>query len=230
KNYQPDSQRTLYVDDHASRYRYQDNPRGNYQGSGEQGTRTHRSTRSALPSTQYTNFYAGPKASSGILARLPVIIFAAILIAVIIFVIVFLLNNRPEGTTNNTPPNVVINDPGSSGTAVIKVPPQRVVFKFEVVDEALAWVNIYIDGNMVESDYATDITKRTYDVTGVLRFETPRPNAVRVYADGVELDLERDSEDGWMFSVTVSYPEALAKWHLENPPDPQPTGNTEGNN
>ena len=90
--------RTLY-DDRTS-YTRPDYGRGAAPATGARlysEDRTHTSRHSALPNGHYTNFYAGPKAPSGVQSKLPFVIAGAVILVVLIVVLVFAFGGKGGG-------------------------------------------------------------------------------------------------------------------------------------
>lgn len=216
--------RVLLVDSNTSRYRNHDNDNERLYS----GERTHRSTRSAMPGSQYTNFYAGPQAPNAIRSKLPLIIAAAVILVLVTVLLVFLFGPKGDSgddiqkvpvtgvddTTQNNGENVTSEEQQSTAP----VAPSKVVFEYEVADGQDAWIEIYLNGAEVpdEAGAISGPEKKGFDVAGVLRLDTPRPDAVKVYIDGAETSLTDEDGDG-VYSITVDFPGILAQWHTDNP-------------
>lgn len=217
--------RKLYVDDpHRDRRR---NETARSERYGEE--RTHRSNRSALPNTQYTNFYSGPKASPLSSSKLPFIIAGAVILILLIIVLVLVFGQG--GSSNEDVPKVPVtglsdpedsgstNDGGDSGdtqqNTPAKVAPASAVFKYEVGNGS-AYIEVIVDDVTVEADEVSGPANKEYDVTGKLRFKTTNPDAVKVYQDGEEIELTSPYNDG-VYEVTVDFAQVLKKWQEDNP-------------
>lgn len=222
--------RVLMVDSNASRLRSHDNERLYSE------ERTHRSTRSAVPGTQYTNFYAGPKAPGSVKSRLPLIIAGAVILVLLIILLVFLFGPKEESGDDiqKVPVSGVDNatqtGDGEESTENTTVPtaPTKIEFTYEVASGQDAWVEVYLDGSdsPAEAGVASGPDTKSYDVIGVLRFDTPRPDAVKVFQDGTEVALTDEDGDG-VYSITVDFPNYLAQWYVDNPsPSQGGTANT----
>lgn len=216
--------RVLYVDDNRSRY--SGNPDSEAQRLYDE-ERMHRSTRSVAPGSQYTNFYAGPKAPSFMASRLPLIIGGAVLLILLIVLLFFLFGPKGgaddsiekvpvTGVDDPTPSDVVPSDDQATPAAVA---PTKAVFTYEVSAGQSAYIEIYENGT-IEKAETVDGSGGAYDVTGVLKFVTTNPSAVKVYQDGVELELA-DPNSAGVYEVTVDFPAILAKWQEDNPTQPQ---------
>ncbi len=207
--------RTLVVDDRNS---------GRYRNGGTSSEvqrlypeeRAHRTNRAAVPTTQYTNFYSGPKPPRSRL--LYIIVGAVVLIAlIVILVMVF----APKGTTGNDVQKVPVTGVSDSGgssdqAAPVKTPPSKVVFEYEVASGGSSWIEIYIDGVIKDAGTVAGPVKVPYDVTSVLRLDTANPSVVKVYQDGVEVPLT-DTDGDSVYSVTINFPAIQAQWYKDNP-------------
>ena len=212
--------RMLFVDSNTSRYNtsFTDPERPHSE------QRTHRTNRSAVPNTHYTNFYAGPKKISLLQSRLPLVIAGAVILILIIVFLVFIFG--PKGDTDNTEKIPVNGGAQANQTEVVEkdeelknvpVAPTMVEFTYEVAPGQEAWVEIYLN-NADTADEAGVVTgpiTKGYDVTGVLRLDTPRPDAVSVYLDGEKIELTDEDGDG-TYSVTIDFPAILVQWHADN--------------
>ena len=223
--------RKLYVDDpHGDRRRIEGDRVDRH---GED--RTHRSSRSALPNAQYTNFYSGPKASPIANSKLPFIIAGAVILILLIIVLVLVFGQG--GSNNEDTPKMPVSgltDPEGSGTTdeggdsgdtqtptPAKVAPAKTVFKYEVGNGSVVYLEVYeIDdeGNKTLVDGGVDITgpaSKEFDVTKKLEFATVNPDAVKVYQDGEEISLPEQNSYG-VSSITIDFASALQKWQEEN--------------
>lgn len=214
--------RILFVDSNTSRYNtsYNESERLNSE------QRTHRTNRSAVPSTQYTNFYAGPKKGGIFQSRLPLIIAAVVILILVVVFLVFIFG--PKGDAADAEKIQVNGGAEANQTEVVKkdetvtnipVAPTMVEFTYEVASGQDAWVEIYLN-NATTADEAGVVSgpaTKGYDVTGVLRLDTPRPDAVSVFLDGEKVELGDEDGDG-VYSITVDFPAILVQWHADNPP------------
>lgn len=222
--------RKLYVDDpHGDRRRIEGD-RADRHGE----DRTHRSSRSALPNAQYTNFYSGPKASPIANSKLPFIIAGAVIIILLIIVLVLVFGQG--GSNNEDTPKMPVSgltDPEDSGTTneggdsgdtqtptPAKVAPAKTVFKYEVGNGSEVYIEVYDvadDGTETWRDGGT-ITgpaSNEFDVTKKLKFTTVNPDAVKVYQDGEEVKLTDPNGNG-VYQVIIDFASVLQKWQEEN--------------
>lgn len=210
--------RVLYVDDNHSRYRDTEAQRVYNEDQ------THRSTRSVSPGGQYTNFYSGPKAPSPMSSRLPLIIGGVVLVILLIVLLFFLFG--PKGGVDDSVEKVPVtgvDDPAPSDitaseddkTTPAAVAPTKAVVTYEVADGQSAYIEVYVDGAIEKAETAEG-SGDPYDVTGVLKFVTTNPSAIKVFQDGTELELV-DVNGAGVYEVTVDFPAILAKWQEDNP-------------
>lgn len=216
--------RTLYVDDpHRDRRRTEDSLSDRHADA-----RTHRSSRSAVPSAQYTNFYSGPKASPLSNSKLPFIIAGAVILVLLIVVLVLVLGQG--GSSDEDVPKMPVSgvtDPEGTGTVPeadtgdaqpptpAKVAPTKAIFKYEIGSGASPYVEIYVDGAATVADTINGPAAQEYDVTGTLRFVTTNPDAVKVYVDGEEVELTDPNGNG-VYEATVDFASVLQRWQEEN--------------
>lgn len=218
--------RKLYVDDpHRDRRRTE-----SAQSERFPDVQTHRSNRSALPSTQYTNFYSGPKASPLTSSKLPFIIAGAVILVLLVIVLVLVFGRG--GSADEDVPKVPVSgltDPEDSGTvpesgteentppAPAEVAPVKTVFKYEIGSGASPYVEIYEDDVIIVAQNIDGPDAKEYDVTGKLKFVTTSPDSVKVYQDGEELTLT-DPNDKGVYQVEVDFTSVLQKWQEEHDP------------
>lgn len=218
--------RKLYVDDPHGDRRRTEAARGAARGEEQ----THRSNRSALPNTQYTNFYSGPKAPSAATSRLPFIIAGAVILILLVIVLVLVFG---QGNSNDADapkmPVSGLTDPEDSGTTdsgtdsgegapqqtPAKVAPASTVFKYEIGSGASTYIEVWIDDAYSEGGDIDGPADKEFDVTGKLKFVTTNPDAVRVYQDGEEVELSDPNGNG-VYEVTVDFATVLQKWQEEN--------------
>ena len=187
--------------------------------------RVHPSRSTSVPTTQYTNFYAGPSGNSDLISRLPFIIGGIILIIIIIILLVFFLggNGEPEEV-----PDVPITgltdtsdgtDSGDTGTTTpVVTAPTSALFTYSVPEGQTAYIEIYENGSDTPS-VAQDVTgpaSQTYDVTGTLRFTTTNPESVALTLDGQAVEPTEGASG--VYNYNVDFSQILAQWNSANNP------------
>lgn len=192
--------------------------------------RTHTSRHTALPNAQYTNFYAGPKAPTGVQSKLPFIIAGAVILVLLILILVLVFGNK-GGDAENVPtvPVTGLTDTtqGEEGEgtqepapAPVEVAPTKAVFEYEVASGQSAYIEIYENGGDAASvaDTVNGPSKASYDVTdaGTLKFVTTNPDGVKITVDGAVVEPADPDEIG-VYTYTVDFPAILAKWHTDHP-------------
>lgn len=191
-------------------------------------TRTHRANRGALPTTQYTNFYSGPKANSRVSSKLPFII-AGVVIAVLLIIILVLVFG-PKGddgnnSTNNIPVNGVsevgvpsdtlADEDSSTQNVITKKAPVDFTFNFTIADGESAYVEVYVDGVIDVADTLSGPIEKSYRSAGTIRFITSNPAPIKAFVDGEPVALE-DGSAG-IVDVTYDFANILAQWNADNP-------------
>lgn len=227
--------RKLYVDDpHRDRRRTESAQSERYPG-----VQTHRSSRSALPSTQYTNFYSGPKASPLMSSKLPFVI-AGVVILVLLVIVLVLLFGRGPSPEQDVPkvPVSGLTDPEDSATVPeggtedtsppepAEVAPTQTVFKYEIASGSSPYVEIYEDDVITVAQNIDGPDAKEYDVTGKLKFVTTSPDSVKVYQDGEELTLTDPNGRG-VYQVEVDFAAVLQQWQAEHGSSADPAANAD---
>lgn len=189
--------------------------------------RTHTSRHSALPNGQYTNFYAGPKAPSGVQSKLPFLIAGAVILVVLVIVLVFAFGGKGGGEEDlPTVPVTGIDDTtqgeGDEGSQEPVAPPAPVAptsakVVYEVASGESAYIEVYEnDGGATVADTINGPSSKEFDVTGTLRFVTTNPDAVKLTVDGAAVTPADDSGSG-VYSYTVDFPAILEQWKADHP-------------
>lgn len=188
-------------------------------------SRTHASRHTALPNSQYTNFYAGPKAPGGIQAKLPFIIGGAVILVLLIVLLFLVLGNK--GTTTDDVSNMRVtgltdttvdeNGNSTSGEEPVKpveTAPTSVTVVYEVPSGTEAYAVVTTDGT-AESKMLTGPVKETVDVTGAWSIAT-WVDSVTVTVNGTKVEFDTTDADG-IPQCTVDFASYLEKWKQEHP-------------
>lgn len=220
--------RTLY-DDRAD-YRHTDYGTAPSLGQRRGADRTHPSRHAALPGTQYTNFYAGPKAPSAVQSRLPFIIAGAVIIVLLIVVLALVFGNKGGDAEEDAPMMQISGMPDSTQAqdgdgdggaqqpaAPVATAPTSVEVSYSVASGDEAYVEISVDGGTAEPKQLTGPVDETVEVTGTWKLSTWRPDSVKVLVDGKQVEFDVVGDGATMPSVTVDFNEVLLKWHEEHP-------------
>lgn len=190
-----------------------------------QSERLHPSRHSAMPSSQYTNFYAGPQGNGAMQSRLPFVI-AGVVILVLLIVILFLVfgpkdNQNQEGDT--TVPITGLADTtqtGEEGQAEQQqqqapVVPTSVTVEYRVSSSSDAYVEITVDGGEPTQTYLAAGTVETVDVTGTWSIATWTTDLVQVTVDGEVVEFTQDGTN--IPTCTVDFDAYLDQWISEHP-------------
>lgn len=194
--------------------------------------RTHPSRHGALPSTQYTNFYAGPKATGTVQSKLPFIVAGAgvLVLLIIVLLLVFSCGNKDAesdvpnvpitGLTDTTQQGTGDGDGGSEPQpAPVATPPSKATFSYQVADGSTAYIEVYEgDGGASVADDITGPAERSFDVASTLKFVTTNPDAVTISVDGAEVE-PTDERGSGVYSYTVDFTTILAQWNEEHAGD-----------
>lgn len=222
--------RVLMVDSNTSRYRNTENA---HQYGGE---RTHRSTQSALPRAQYTNFYAGPQADGSIQSKLPLIIAGAVILVVLIILLVFLFGPKGNNTediqkvpvtgvddTTQTP-----NGEEEDQVEQATVAPTKATVSYKVTDGQTVYLEVYVDDAIKEAGDFTGPASGSYDIsdTSKIRIDVVGNESITISVDGVDQTLTDDNGDG-VYSITVDFQAILQQWYTDHP-TPNTTDTTAG--
>ena len=188
--------------------------------------RTHTSRHSALPNGQYTNFYAGPKAPSGVQSKLPFLIAGAVILVVLVIVLVFAFGGKGGGEEDlPTVPVTGIDDTtqgeGDEGSQEPVAPPAPVAptsakVVYEVASGESVYMDIYEDGNITSGGTVDGPAKKEFDVTGTFKLVTSNPGGVTVTVDGTKLEPTGDESTG-IYSFSVDFPAILEQWKADHP-------------
>lgn len=219
--------RALYTD-RRSAERMDDIPERSSQGHADD--RAHRSNRSAVPTTQYTNFYSGPQAAAGVRSKLPFII-GGVVILILVIVIVFLMVNNGKGDEEQTP-NVPVTGVENNGNDTTggdntpqndtptPTPTEPEEFEVEVVlgDNAKnVWLEFYEEDSSnprkLNASYDGPQTEKITS-SGNVKFICGDASAdVKVYINGEEQQLESKSGT---YNETFKFSDYLEDWKKEN--------------
>lgn len=190
--------------------------------------RTHPSRHTALSTSQYTNFYAGPSAPSGIRSKLPLIIAVAVILVLLIIVFVLLFGRGSASDSETSVPSVPItgltdttgdseasSDDDEDASTTTLVAPTSVEAGYEVVSGASPWIEVYQDSTTVFAGIVNGPAEESFEVTGTLTITTPQPGNVVVTVDGTTVELTDDDGDS-MYSYTIDFAAYLEQWREEN--------------
>ncbi len=191
--------------------------------------RTHPSRHAAVPGTQYTNFYAGPKAPAQARSKLPFVIAAAVILVVLVVVLVLVFGNKGAseqdvpsvpitGLTDTSNPDDGAGD-GAAQTPPTPIAPDKVVFSFSVASGTEAYIEVYEgDGGPSIAEDVAGPTEKSYDVTTTLKFVTTNPENVTLMLAGEAVPTDQMTESGGVYTYTVDFAAYLEKWKAENLP------------
>ncbi|MCI8469144.1 MAG: helix-turn-helix domain-containing protein, partial [Eggerthellaceae bacterium] len=201
--------------------------------------RVHPTRHGAVPTTQYTNLYAAPKAVQE-RSKLPFIIGGAIII-VLLAIVLFQAScsrgpaqqdvpdvpitgltdtsSQTTGTATGTASGDGSDASGTATTTPAAVAPTSAKFSYQVKDGQKAYIEVYLDGSS-GADVAQNVdgpATKDYNVTGTLRFVTSNPDGVTLTLDGQEVEPV-DTRGNGVYTYTVDFPAILQDWQDEHAP------------
>ena len=193
-------------------------------GRSRQGDRMHPSRHPAMPSSQYTNFYAGPQGTGALRSRLPFFIAGGVIL-VLLVVILFLVFGPKGGQAADDVPAVPITgltdttQTGEDGDAAEEQPkltaPTSVTVEYRVGNSDAAYVEISVDGGAAEPMYLDPGTVETVDVTGTWSLSTWTTDLVQVTVDGERAEFTQSGSG--IPTCTVNFDDYLTTWLEEHP-------------
>lgn len=207
--------------------------------------RTHPSRHAALPNSEYTNFYAGPKASSVGQSKLPFIIAGVAVLALLIVVLVLVFGGK-GGNANEDLTKMPVTgladttqgeDAGSEGSdgaegaadtkpKAAETAPTSAKVVYKVAKGQEIYASIATDGNAVDQ-MLTGPVEETVEVTGTWSIATWVTDAVTVTLDGEELEPSGTDASG-MPMWEVDFDAYLEKWYEDHPDAKKPAGSASG--
>jgi len=217
--------RALYTDRRSGDRMQEEMPTRSGGRSSVSDDGTHRTSRGALPTTQYTNFYSGPKANDGISSKLPFIVAGAVILVILIIVLVFIFGGNGEGDdeTPNVPVTGVTDD-GQSQTdngdgnsdntdptpTPAAVAPTEMEVIVTVADGQTVWVDV-LDGDAIVEGSGKEISggSITAKSTGTVTVYLGSTDGVTITVNG-----EDQKVDNTYFTFTFS--DILADWTSKN--------------
>lgn len=189
--------------------------------------RTHASRHTALPTTQYTNFYAGPKAPNGVQSKLPFIIAGVVILVLLIVVLVLVFGNK--GNSSGDVPKVPVTgltDTTQNGQgdgeqqqqqqqAPVEVAPTSVQVIYEVAKGQDPYAVITVDGTASQV-FLTAGSKEAVEVTGTWSLACWMSDSVTVTVNGEKVGFDTTDANG-VPMVTVDFSTYLEKWKTDHP-------------
>lgn len=183
-----------------------------------------RANRAALPTTQYTNFYSGPKPNAGVRSRVPFIIVGVVILILLIVILALVFGPKESGEQTDTPnvPVTGVSEPGQEVNSedeeevpqITKTAPTDFTLTFKVASGESAYIEVYSDDKVELAEEVSGPTEKAYRSSGIIRFITTNASAVSATIDGEEIEL--DAGDGWIVDETFDFKDILAAWEKEN--------------
>lgn len=218
--------RTMY-DDRREYGRDYGGRSSNSSGRLYSGDRTHPTRHTALPSSHYTNFYAGPRAPKAQQSRIPLIAAAAVILILLIVVICLALGGGRQDQTASSVESVPITGiddttktdesskhASSESKKSTEAVPESVTVEYEVGSQEIYAV-ITTDGTAEEKMISGPVTE-TVEVTGTWSFATWVSDSVTIKVNGEEVSFE-DTDSSGMPMCTVDFEKWLKQWKEDHP-------------
>lgn len=190
-----------------------------------QSDRLHPSRHTALPNSQYTNFYAGPQNAGAVQSKLPFIIAGAVIL-VLLVVIAFLVFGPKGGQQTedlSTVPITGLTDTTQTGEdgedaaeqPAVATPPTSVTVEYKVAAGQDVYAEVSTDGGAAEPVYLEAGASETVDVTGTWSLATWTTDLISVTVDGEPVEFTQ--EGGGIPTASVDFNAYLEKWKEEHP-------------
>ncbi|NHM13697.1 helix-turn-helix domain-containing protein [Eggerthellaceae bacterium zg-886] len=188
------------------------------------GEKPRQSRHNALNS-QYTNFYAGPRADGGIMSRLPLIAAGVVILVLLIIVLSLALggggNNNEEAETQKVPITGIDDTTGTEdGSAAEPVKPtltapESVTVTYKIADDTEVYAVITNDG-VTEAPLFSGGEEEEIEVSGVWSFGAWASDAVTITVDGEPVAFNTTDESGMPVCV-VDFESWLDGWYEDHP-------------
>ncbi|WP_245865000.1 helix-turn-helix domain-containing protein [Eggerthella timonensis] len=194
--------------------------------------RTHPSRHAALPNAEYTNFYAGPKASSVVQSKLPFIIAGGVILVLLVVVLVLVFGNNGGGSNEDMTklPVTGLTDPtqdgsGSDGSAESAQPqpapketaPTSLKVTYSIAKNTPVYAVITQDGVATDQMFSGG-EEDTVELTegGTWSFAAWASDGVTITADGEAVEFDGADASG-MPMATVDFDAYLEQWYEDHP-------------
>lgn len=191
------------------------------------------SRHSALPNSQYTNFYAGPKAPNPLLSKLPLLIAGAVILILLIVVLILSVGHKNNPTDDAPKVHITgITDTTKDGTASldiagsempkpVEVMPTKVTVEYKVDSGQEIYAVITNNGTETPQMMTGPVTE-VVDVSDTWSFATWVTDAVHITVEGKPVKFDSVDESG-MPVCTVNFQTYLDAWKEEHPTETDTT-------
>lgn len=196
------------------------------------GDRTHPSRHAVLPNNDYTNFYAGPKASSVVQSKLPFIIAGGVILVLLIVVLVLVFGNNGGSSADDVTKMPVTGladttqgEGGSEGsgegaqTPVVPVEkaPTSINVTYTIAKNTAVYAVITKNGEATSEMFAggeEDTIELVAD--DVWTFAAWASDGVTIMVDDEEVEFDGTDASG-MPMAAVDFNAYLEKWYEDHP-------------
>ena len=194
--------------------------------------RTHPSRHAALPNAEYTNFYAGPKASSVVQSKLPFVIAGGVILVLLVVVLVLVFGNNGGASNEDLTklPVTGVADPTKDGTATDgnaenaqpqaapkETAPTRLEVTYKIAKGTSVWAIITKDGEASQEMFEGGEEDTVELVEGdTWSFAAWASDGVTITAGGEAVEFDGTASDG-MPMATVDFDAYLEQWYEDHP-------------
>ena len=200
--------------------------------------RTHPSRHAALPNAEYTNFYAGPKASSVVQSKLPFIIAGGVILVLLIVVLVLVFGGK-GGDANDDMTKMPVTgladttqgESGTDGTdsaqpqtAPVETAPTSVKVTYKIAKNTDVYAVITKNGESEDKMFSGgEEDTIELEADGVWTFAAWASDGVTITVDGEDVAFDGVDATG-MPMAEVDFNDYLEKWYEAHPDAKKPAG------
>ncbi len=182
-------------------------------------SRTHQARGTALPTTNYSNFYSGPGAL-GFLQTYWRYIVAGLVGLIIVALVLSQVFSCSRKTETEEVPNVPVTGVEETASSVSSAAtqakaPTNFTMEYTVASGEVSWIEVYVDGQIQVGESVEGPETRSFTSSDSIQFITANPTPVTVKIDGEEVELELD--DTGVVNMTWNFSDILAKWLADHP-------------
>ena len=200
--------------------------------------RTHPSRHAALPNAEYTNFYAGPKASSVVQSKLPFVIAGGVILVLLIVVLVLVFGGKGgdanDDVTKMPVTGLADTTQGESGTdgtdsaqpqtAPVETAPTSVKVTYKIAKNNEVYAAITKNGESEDKMFSGgEEDTIELEADDVWTFAAWASDYVTITVDGEDVAFDGVDATG-MPMAEVDFNDYLEKWYEAHPDAKKPAG------
>ena len=195
--------------------------------------RTHPSRHAALPNAEYTNFYAGPKASSVVQSKLPFVIAGGVILVLLIVVLVLVFGNNGGSSNEDVTklPVTGLADPTQDGSGTeggetpaqpqakpVETAPTSIKVTYTIAKDTPVYAVITKDGTSEDQMFSGGEEDTVELAEGdVWTFAAWASDGVTIKVDGEAVKFDGSDPATGMPMATVDFDAYLEKWYEDHP-------------